>query len=197
MGMVFTLINIMLPWIGIFSALSILLMAVRNIDRPGKDFRLFANLRRKFVNLKRKGSGGGAEEPEDSETKIVKMPRYKTKTVYRGIKTVELEIPVYETRKIQVGLRGIKKELPVYEIQQIQVGYKTVTSQRINTGNGLAIEQVPRYEKHQVQIGTRTIFKTIPVYEESRIQVGTKTVTRQIPEYQTVKSRLNSMRSPD
>jgi len=108
-GMLLASVDSFLSGMRFFSVLSIFLMAVSIIGRPGKDFRLFANLWRKFVNLKRKDIGGGPEEPGDSETKTVKMPRYKTKTIYRGIKTVELGVPVYETRKFQVGLRGIKK----------------------------------------------------------------------------------------
>jgi hypothetical protein len=179
------LIISMLPWMRFFTVQSRDFMTSRKLDSAWGEKHLLKNLRRKLADLGKNRIHDNPSRFDNSEKETVPIKHSETKTIFRGMKTVEYEIPVYQTRKIQVGFRGIKRELPVYEIQQIQVGYKKVTNQ-LNTVSGLVIEQVPRYEKRQFQVGTSTIYKTVPVFEEFKIQIGTKIVIRQMPEYQMV-----------
>ena len=106
------------------------------------------------------------------------MPRYKTKTVYRGLKTVKLKVPVYKTKKVKVGIRGYKKKVPIYETRRVEVGFNTVS------------KRIPEYTTKRVNVGTRTIKQQIPVtrYRNTKVMEWKKT-TRIVPVYQGIGSR--------
>jgi len=207
----------MLPWMGFFSALSMLTLMV---GRTGsiETWLALKELRKKLSNPRRRGFGAGPPPPADLKPELIKVPRYETKTVYRGLKTIVLEVPVYQTIQVKVGFRGIKKMVPVYEIRRIQVGYETVTkkipeyiTKRIKVGTKTVKEKIPvtRYITKKVQEWKKFI-KKVPVYRtigSRRMQVGTRTqtswkkvpvikrvayqttklITRQVPEYKEVK----------
>ncbi len=167
----------MLPWMGLFSALSMLTL-VAGKSGISESSRVFDDLRRKLSDPKRKGIGGGLTAPVILKPDTKKGPRYETKTVYRGLKTVKLEIPVYETKKVKVGIRGYKKKVPIYETRRVQVGFKTVP------------KKIPEYTTKRVKVGTKTIKQKIPVtrYRNSKAMQWKKT-TRMVPVYRTIGSR--------
>jgi len=167
----------MLPWMGIFSALSILTLAAGK-SGTSESSRVFNDLRRKLSDPRRKGIGGGLSAPVVLAPDTKKVPRYKTKTVYRGLKTVKLKVPVYKTKKVKVGIRGYKKKVPIYETRRIQVGFNTVS------------KRVPEYTTKRVKAGTRTIKQQIPVtrYRNTKVMEWKKT-TRMVPVYQGIGSR--------
>ncbi|NQS90819.1 MAG: C39 family peptidase, partial [Chloroflexi bacterium] len=165
----------MLPWMGLFGALSMFGLAL-NQGESWRESRTIKALRRKLANPRRKGIGGGPIGPEEPE--VIKIPRYETKTVYRGIKTIQLEVPVYETRKVKVGIRGIKKQVPQYETRSVLVGYKEVA------------KQVPIYTTKRVRTGTKLVQKEIPItrYHNKEVLVWKKQTTR-VPVYKKIGSK--------
>jgi predicted double-glycine peptidase len=167
----------MLPWMGFFSALSMLTLAVGRSGASGKN-RAFNDLRRKLSDPKRKGIGGGLTAPVDLEPETIKVPRHETKTVYQGLKTVTLEIPVYEIKKVKVGFRGFKKKVPIYETRRIQVGFETIS------------KKIPEYITKRIKVGTKTIKQQIPVtrYRNKKVMEWKK-VTKRIPVYRTIGSK--------
>ena len=109
------------------------------------------------------------------EPEVIQVPRYEEKTVYRGIKKVEVEVPVYETRKVKVGIRGIKKKVPQYETRRVQVGVEPVT------------KQVPIYTTKKVKAGTRLVKKEIPVTRYKTVQeLVWKKTTQRVPVYRYI-----------
>lgn len=167
----------MLPWMGFFSALSMLTLVLNRSGASGKNWG-FDDLRRKLTDPKRKGIGGGLAAPVDLEPEIIKVPRYETKIVYRGLKTVTLEVPVYETKEIKVGFRGIKKKIPIYETRRVQVGFETVS------------KRIPEYITKRVRVGTKTIKQQIPVtrYRNKKVMEWKK-ITKKIPVYRKIGSK--------
>jgi len=167
----------MLSWVGFFSALSMLTLLV---GRTGsiETWLALKELRKKISNPRRRGIGAGPPPPADLKPELIKVPRYETKTVYRGLKTVELEVPVYETIQVKVGFRGVKKKVPVYENRRIQVGFETVT------------KKIPEYSTKRIKVGTKTVREKIPVtrYITKRVQEWKK-FTKKIPVYRTIGSR--------
>ena len=165
----------MLPWMGLFGAISALALTL-NQSAGWKESRVFAGLRKKLDNPRRKGIGSGPLPPIEPE--VVRVPRFETKTVYRGIKTVNVEIPEYETRKVKVGIRGIRKEVPQYETRRVQVGVETVA------------KRVPVYTTKKVQTGTRLVKKEIPVtrYKIKKEKVWKK-YTKRVPVYRNLGSK--------
>ncbi len=167
----------MVPWMGIFSALSMLTL-VASKSGASESSRVFNDLRRKLTDPKRKGIGGGLTAPVDLGPDTKKVPRYETKTIYRGLKTVKLEVPVYETKKVKVGMRGFKKRVPIYETRRVQVGFETVS------------KRIPEYTTKRIKVGTKTIKQQIPVtrYRSSKVMEWKKT-TRMVPVYRTIGSK--------
>ncbi|MCK4490006.1 MAG: hypothetical protein KAU23_07080, partial [Anaerolineales bacterium] len=167
----------MLPWMGIFSALSMLTLAAGK-SGTSESRRVFNDLRRKLSDPKRKGIGGGLTAPVVLEPETIKTPRYETKTVYRGLKTVKLKVPVYKTKKVKVGIRGYKKKVPIYETRRVQVGFKTVS------------KKIPEYTTKRVKVGTKTIKQQIPVtrYRNTKVMEWKK-ITRMVPVYRTIGSQ--------
>ena len=167
-----TVMDPMLPWMGIFSAISALALTL-NQSTNLKESRVFSALKKQLANPRRKGIGAGPLPPIAPVE--IQVPRYEEKTVYRGIKTVEVEVPVYVTRKVKVGIRGIKKKVPQYETQRMQVGVDTVT------------KQVPIYTTKKVKTGTRLVDKKIQVtrYKTVKELVWKKT-TQRVPVYRYI-----------
>jgi len=165
----------MLPWMGLFGAISALALTL-NQSGGWRESRAFSLLRKQLSNPRRKGIGGGPLPPPEPE--VIQIPRYETKTVYRGINTVEEEVPVYETRKVKVGIRGIKKKVPQYETRRVQVGEESVT------------KRVPVYSTKKVQTGTRLVKKKIPVtrYRTKKVMVWKK-YTKRVPVYRYKRSK--------
>jgi ribosomal protein S7 len=165
----------MLPWFGLFgaiSALALILKLPEEIRFPG----VIKGLRKKLDNPWRQGIGAGPLPPEEAE--VIRVPRYEVKTVYRGIKTVEVEVPVYVTKRVKVGLRGIKKQVPQYETRRIQVGIERIT------------KRVPVYITQKIRTGTRWVKKEIPVtrYKTKKVLVWKKYTTR-VPVYKRIGSK--------
>jgi len=167
----------MLPWMGFFSALSMLTLAGGK-SGASESSRVFNDLRRKLTDPKRKGIGGGLADQVDLEPDIIKTPRYETKTVYRGLKTVKLEVPVYETRRVKLGIRGFKKKVPIYETRRVQTGFETVS------------KKIPEYTTKRVKVGTRTIKQQIPVtrYRTKKV-LEWKKIIKNLPVYRTISSK--------
>ena len=162
----------MLPWMGLFSVISALALTLnQSVDL--RKSRVFSTLRKQLANPRRKGIGAGPLPPIEPE--VNQVPRYEEKTVYRGIKTVEVEVPVYETRNVKVGLRGIKKKVPQYETRRVQVGVEPVT------------KQVPIYTTKKVKAGTKLEKREIPVtrYKTVKKLVWKKT-TQRVPVYRYI-----------
>ncbi len=138
----------LLPWMGVFSALSMLGLMFTQAGAISKP-RFISNIRKWLAIPLRKGIGGGPLPPEVPET--LKIPPYEEKIVYMGLKTIQVEVPVYETRQVKVGIRGIKKRIPQYENKKVQVGFSTVT------------KNIPIYKTEKVKTGTKLVKKEIPV----------------------------------
>lgn len=165
----------MLPWMGLFGAISALALTL-NQSAGWRESRAFSLLRKQMSNPRRKGIGGGPLPPKEPE--VIRVPRYETKTVYRGINTVEMEVPFYETRKVKVGFRGIKNKVPQYETRRVQVGVESVT------------KRAPIYGTKKIQTGTRFVKKEIPVtrYKTKKVMVWKK-YTKRVPVYRNIGSK--------
>ena len=169
------LVDPMTPWMGLFGAISALALTL-NQSAGWRESLTFSLLRKQLSNPRRKGIGGGPLPPREPE--MIRVPRYETKTVYRGINTVEVEVPIYEIRKVKVGIREIKKKVPQYETRRVQVGVEMVK------------KQVPEYSPKKVQTGTRLEKKEIPVtrYKAKKVMVWKKYTTR-VPVYRYIGSK--------
>lgn len=165
----------MLPWMGLFGAISALALTMKQTAGT-RESRVFTQIRKQLANPLRTGIGGGPLPPEEPELSVV--PRYETQTVYRGIKTVEVEVPVYATRKIKVGVREVKKEIPQYETRRVQVGVESVT------------KRVPLYTTRKVKTGVRLVKKEISVtrYRAKTVLVWKK-YTNRVPVYKRIGSK--------
>lgn len=165
----------MLPWMGLFSAISALALTL-NQSAGWRESRTLSVLRKQLANPLRKGIGGGPQPPKEPD--VIRVPRYETKTVYRGIKTIEVEVPVYESRKVKVGIRGIKKKVPQYETRRVQVGVEQVT------------KRVPVYTTKRIQTGTRLVKKEIPVTRyKTKKEMIWKKYTKRVPVYRYIGSK--------
>ena len=138
----------------------------------------YTRLRRRLSNPKRKGIGGGPLPPEHPDIETVKEQSYQFKTVYRGIKTIEVDVPIYQIQKVQVGFRGVKKKVPQFETKRVQVGFDTIT------------KRVPVYTRKEIMVGTRVVKQTIPVtrYREKKVMEWKK-VIKKVPIYKKVGKR--------
>jgi len=166
-----------LSWMGFFSALSMLTLMVGKTGSIETWLALIEH-RKKLSNPRRGGIGAGTAPPADLEPELIKVPRYETKTICRGLKTVELEVPVYETIQVKVGFRGARKKVPVYETRRIQVGYETVT------------KKIPKYSTKSIKVGTITVKEKIPVTRFITKEVQEwKKFTKKVPVYRTIGSR--------
>jgi len=165
----------MLPWMGLFGAISALALTV-NQSAGSRESKMLAQLRKQLANPLRKGIGAGPLPPKKPE--MIQVPRYKTETVYRGIKTVEEEIPVYVTRKVKVGVREVKRKIPQYKNSRVKVGVESV------------IKRVPVYKTKKVKCGFRLVKKKIPVtrYQTKKVMVWKKFTSR-VPVYQYIGSK--------
>ena len=196
----------LLPWLGLFSALSLLtVMAGREQGRKEIE-RLLDGLRGRLADPRRTGIGGGLQTGLDTRTDVLRVPKYKNKKVLKGYQSVEKQVPVYKWKKVRTGWREKVFQEPVYETKKIRVATRLVT------------RKVPRYVNKQIRVGTRTVRKQVavtrwrrktitrwkkvrkrvPVYRRlgwKRVRVGTRTVVRwkkirrvkRVP-YQTLKT---------
>jgi len=165
----------MLPWMGLFGVISALALTL-NQSFGLRESKAFALLRKQLSNSLRKGIGAGPLPPKDPD--VITVPRYETKTVYRGIKKEEVEIPIYETRKVKVGIREIKKKVPQYETRRVQIGVESVP------------KRIPIYKTKKVQTGTKLVKKEIPVtrYKTKKVMVWKK-YTKRVPIYRSIGSK--------
>ncbi len=145
-----------ISWMVFFGALSMVALIANKSNGLGQ---AYTRLRRRLSNPKRKGIGGGPLPPEHPDIETVKEQSYQFKTVYRGIKTIEVDVPIYQTQKVQVGFRGVKKKVPQFETKRVQVGFDTIT------------KRVPVYTRKEIMAGTRVVKQTIPVtrYREKKV----------------------------
>ncbi|MFV1948902.1 MAG: C39 family peptidase [Anaerolineales bacterium] len=165
----------MLPWMGVFSALSMLGLMFTQAGAISKP-RFISDTRKWLTNPRRKGIGGGPLPPEVPET--LQIPRYEEKIIFMGLKTIQQEVPVYETRQVKVGIRGVKKEIPQYENKKVQVGFSTIT------------KNIPVYKTEKVRTGTKLVKKEIPVtkYRTKKV-LEWKKIIRKIPDYHYIGSK--------
>lgn len=165
----------LLPWMGVFSALSMLGLMFTQAGAISKP-RFISDTRKWLTNPRRKGIGGGPLPPEVPET--LQIPRYEEKIVFMGLKTIQQEVPVYETRQVKIGIRGVKKEIPQYENKKVQVGYSTIT------------KYIPIYKTIKVKTGTKMVKKEIPVTKyRTRKVFEWKKIIRKIPDYHYIGSK--------
>ena len=161
----------MLPWMGLFGVISALALTLNQSTGWGES-RAFSLLRKQLSNPRRKGIGGGPLPPKEPE--VIRIPRYERKTVYRGIKTVEVEVPVYETRKVKVGIREINNKVPQYETRRVKVGVENVS------------KRVPIYTNKKIKTGTKLMKKEIPVTRyKTKTEMIWKKYSRRVPIYKT------------
>jgi hypothetical protein len=165
----------LLPWMGVFSALSMLGLMFTQAGAITKP-RFLSDIRKWLTNPRWKGIGGGPLPPEVPD--ILRIPRYEEKIIYMGLKTIQQEVPVYETRQVKVGIRGVKKEIPEYEYKKVQVGYSTIT------------KNIPIYKTEKVKVGTKLVKKEIPVtkYRTQKV-LEWKKIIRKIPDYHYIGSK--------
>ncbi len=165
----------LLPWMGVFSALSMLGLMFTQAGAISKP-RFISDTRKWLTNPRRKGIGGGLLQAEGPDTLLV--PHYEEKIVYMGLKTVQHEVPIYETRRVKVGIRGIKKKIPQYETRRIQIGYTTIN------------KYIPVYKTEKIKIGTKSVKKGFPVTKYRTIKVlEWKKIIRKIPDYHYIGSK--------
>jgi len=166
----------MLPWMGLFGAISALALTM-NQSGEWRESRVFSSLRKQLSNPQRKGIGGGPLPPW--EQKVIRIPRYGTKTVYRGGNTMEEEVPVYETRKVKVGFRGIKKRVSLYETRRVQIGVESVEKR-------VPVYRYRKSKKYVIRYKNEVRWKRVPVIKRVRYQT-TKTISIQVPVYKKVR----------
>jgi len=165
----------LLPWMGVFSALSMLGLMFTQAGAISKP-RFISDTRKWLRNPRRKGIGGGPLPPEGPAT--LRDPRYEEKIIYMGLKTIQQEVPVYETRQVKVGIRGVKKEIPQYENKKVQIGFSTIT------------KNIPIYKTEKVKTGTKLVKKEIPVTKYRTIKaLEWKKIIRKIPDYHYIGSK--------
>jgi len=165
----------LLPWVGVFSALSMLGLMFTHAGAISKP-RFISDTRKWLTNPRRKGIGGGPLPPEVPET--LQIPRYEEKIIYMGLRTIQQEVPVYETRQVKVGIRGVKKEIPQYKYKKVQVGYSTIT------------KNIPIYKTEKVKTGTSLVKKEILVTKyRTRKVLEWKKFIRKIPDYHYIGSK--------
>ena len=159
-----------LPWMGLFSALSLLIVAAGKKHGLGEWENLARGLRNALVDPRRKGIGGGIDLPHDPD--LIRIPIYEDKKVLAGWRTVTQKIPQYAWKKVRTGTREVTQTVPVYQDKRFRVGTRTVT------------RQVPRYVTRRVQSGWRQVRKRVPVTRYRRkVITRWKKVVRRVPVY--------------
>mgnify|MGYP006281624671 CR=1 FL=1 len=194
----------MLPWMGLFGALSMMAVLVGRESTRKEVRETFQALRRKLSDPRRQGLGGRLE---DGGAAPARIPVYDWKRVRVGWKMEPKEVPDYETRKVKVGTRTETRRRPRYVMKRVQVGTRTekykvkVTRYRterytkwVKDTYRVPVYRTRKYIKRYrwkrvkktkwVRRGWRYYRKTYykwkrkPVYGRRRVRVGWRTKTR-------------------